>query len=44
MYKKDRTKNYKDYIQIINDYRLLAKVDSVTKKKSSIMSCIKKKC
>jgi len=43
MYKKDRNKNYKDYTPITNDYRLLAKADSVTKKRSSIMSCMKKK-
>ena len=35
MYKKDRNKNYEGYTPITNYYRLLAKVDSVTKKKSS---------
>jgi hypothetical protein len=42
-YKSDRNKNYKDYVSINNDYKLLAKADSVRKKNSSTYSCLRKK-
>jgi hypothetical protein len=42
-YKKDREKNYKDYLSVYKDYKLLSKADTVKKKNSSPLSCASKK-